>query len=121
MLCGGGHGLAGVDRLDTFASLRVLKHFGVKVHKQKSLSPHAKLLVVDGKRALLGSANIDRGAFDLRRELGAMVADKPALRRLTEVFEADWQDGHRYDAPDPMLAHAHVEEGFPHDPAVTHD
>jgi cardiolipin synthase len=121
VLCGGGHGLAGSDKLDTFASLRLLQHFGVKVRKQKNLRSHAKLLIVDGKRALLGSANIDRSAFDLRRELGAMVADKAALRRLSEVFEADWAAGHRYEAPDPLLAHTHVEEGFPHDPAIMHD
>jgi cardiolipin synthase len=121
LLCGGGHGLAGLDRVDTFASLRVMGHFGVKVHKQRNLRPHAKLLIADGKRALLGSMNIDRSAFDLRRELGATVTDKPALRRLSEVFEADWHEAHRYDAPDPMLAHAHVEEGFPHDPNLMHD
>jgi cardiolipin synthase A/B len=90
-------------------------------HKQRNLRPHAKLLIADGKRALLGSMNIDRSAFDLRRELGVTVTDKPALRRLSEVFEVDWREAHRYEAPDPILAHAHVEEGFPHDPAMMHD
>jgi cardiolipin synthase A/B len=121
LLCGGGHGLAGLDRIDTFASLRVMGQFGIKVHKQRNLRPHAKLLIADGKRALLGSMNIDRSAFDLCRELGATVTGKPALRRLSEVFEVDWREAHRYEAPDPILAHAHVEEGFPHDPAMMHD
>jgi len=34
VLCGGKRGISEWDILDTFASLRTLKRFGVKVHKQ---------------------------------------------------------------------------------------
>src|SRR5690242_13100947 len=37
VLCGGKHGISEWDILDTFASLRTLRRFGVKVHKQKNL------------------------------------------------------------------------------------
>ena len=47
VLCGGKHGISEWDILDTFASLRTLRRFGVKVHKQKNLRVHAKLLIVD--------------------------------------------------------------------------
>ena len=47
VLCGGRHGISDWDILDTFASLRTLRRFGVKVHKQKNLRVHAKLLIVD--------------------------------------------------------------------------
>ncbi|MEO8606139.1 MAG: phospholipase D-like domain-containing protein, partial [bacterium] len=70
LLCGGKHGISDWDVLDTFASLRLLDRAGVKVRRQKHLKLHAKLLLVDDKRALVGSMNIDRSAFDLRRELG---------------------------------------------------
>jgi len=65
----------------TFRYLRFaadLTRFGVKVHKQKNLRVHAKLIVVDNQHALVGSMNIDRSAFDLRRELGIMT-DDPAI------------------------------------------
>ncbi len=75
ILCGGKHGISEWDILDTFASLRTLKRFGVKVHKQKNLRVHAKLIIVDDEQALVGSMNIDRSAFDLRRELGIMTGD----------------------------------------------
>ena len=60
VLCGGKHGISDWDVLDTFSSLRVLKRFGVKVHKQKNLRLHAKLLIADNALALVGSMNIDR-------------------------------------------------------------
>ncbi|TKB29463.1 MAG: cardiolipin synthase, partial [Mesorhizobium sp.] len=74
VLCGGKHGISDWDILDTFSSLRLLQYLDVKVHKQKNLRLHAKLILVDGKHALVGSMNIDRSAFDLRRELGVIVA-----------------------------------------------
>src|SRR4029079_7542399 len=55
VLCGGKHVISECDILDTFASLRTLRRFGVKVHKQKSLRVHAKLIIVDNQRALVGS------------------------------------------------------------------
>jgi phosphatidylserine/phosphatidylglycerophosphate/cardiolipin synthase-like enzyme len=121
LLCGGRHGISEWDVLDTFASLRVLGHLDVKVRKQKNLRLHAKLLVADGSRALVGSMNIDRSAFDLRRELGAVVAGKAAVRLLAKVFESDWHEAHHYDAPDPLLSRMHDENDFPHDADLTHE
>ena len=91
VLCGGRHGISDVDVLDTFASLRTLGRFGVKVHKQKNLRVHAKLLIVDDERALVGSMNIDRSAFDLRRELGVTVTEPAVVARLKTVFDEDWE------------------------------
>jgi phosphatidylserine/phosphatidylglycerophosphate/cardiolipin synthase-like enzyme len=121
VLCGGRHGISEWDVLDTFASLRVLSHLDVKVRKQKNLRLHAKLLIVDGKRALIGSMNIDRSAFDLRRELGAVVAGKAAVGLLGHVFESDWHGAHHYDAPDPLLSEHHAELDFEEDPDLFHD
>ena len=91
VLCGGKHGISEWDILDTFASLRTLTRFGVKVHKQKNLRVHAKLIVVDNRHALVGSMNIDRSAFDLRRELGIMTDDRAIVGRLKTVFDSDWE------------------------------
>ena len=54
LLCGGKHGISDWDVLDTFASLRLLDRFGVKVRRQKHLKLHAKLLIIDGERAQVG-------------------------------------------------------------------
>ena len=93
-------------------------YFGVKVHKQKNLRAHAKLVIVDRRRALLGSMNIDRSAFDLRRELGIMTDDASVVERLLTVFDADWTSSHQYHAPDPLRPDQHGEDDFPHDPEL---
>jgi phosphatidylserine/phosphatidylglycerophosphate/cardiolipin synthase-like enzyme len=121
VLCGGKHGISEWDILDTFATLRTLKRFGVKVHKMKNLRVHAKLIVVDDEQALVGSMNIDRSAFDLRRELGIMISDQPTVARLKEVFNTDWDLSHHYDAPDPLDPSQHHEDDFPHDPDLMHE
>jgi cardiolipin synthase A/B len=99
----------------------LLKLFGVKVHKQKNLRVHAKLIVVDDTRALVGSMNIDRSAFDLRRELGIMTDDPAIVGRLKAVFDSDWELSHHYEAPDPLDPSQHCEDDFPHDPDLMHE
>ncbi len=122
VLCGGKHGISECDILDTFSCLRVLHRFGVKVHKQAKLRLHAKLILADDGRALVGSMNIDRSAFDLRRELGAVVQNPGIVARLGEVFDADWSVSHRYEAPDPLDPSLHGQEtDFSHDPDLMHE
>ncbi|WP_059017634.1 phospholipase D-like domain-containing protein [Mycobacterium sp. M26] len=121
VLCGGKHGISDWDILDTFASLRTLRRFGVKVRKQKNLRVHAKLLLVDDERVLVGSMNIDRSAFDLRRELGVIIDDPAVVDRLGEVFTSDWKAAHQYEPPDPLDTTTHTEEDFPHDEDLVHE
>jgi len=121
VLCGGRHGISDWDILDTFASLRTLRVFGVKVHKQKNLRVHAKLLIVDDERALVGSMNIDRSAFDLRRELGVTVTSTPEVTRLKATFDSDWELSHHYLPPDPLDPSQHTEDDFPHDAELAHE
>lgn len=121
VLCGGRHGISDWDILDTFSSLRILRRFGVKVHKQKNHRLHAKLLISDGAHALVGSMDIDRSAFDLRRELGATITDDSIVNRLMEVFETDWESSHKYEPPDPLDPEKHHEPDFPHDKDLGHE
>ena len=121
VLCGGKHGISDWDILDTFASLRTLRRFGVKVHKQKNLRVHAKLIVVDDREALIGSMNIDRSAFDLRRELGVIIDEPSVVDRLRTVFESDWDASHHYEPPDPLIKKAPPEDDFPHDLDLVHE
>lgn len=121
VLCGGKHGISDWDIYDTFASLRIMERYGVKVRRQKNLKLHAKLILVDGIEAQTGSMNIDRSAFDLRRELG-IESDAPlVVQRLKEVFEADWEEAAKYHAPDPLDPTLHEEGELPPDPHFVHD
>ena len=121
LLCGGKHGISDWDVLDTFASLRLLDRFGVKVKRQKHLKLHAKLLIVDGDRAQVGSMNIDRSAFDLRRELGIVVDAPHIIKALTKIFEHDWDESKAYEAPDPLQPDKHHDGELPHDPHFLHE
>ncbi|HSP97383.1 MAG TPA: phospholipase D-like domain-containing protein [Candidatus Dormibacteraeota bacterium] len=121
LLCGGKHGISDWDVLDTFASLRLLDRAGVKVRRQKHLKLHAKLLIIDDTRALAGSMNIDRSAFDLRRELGVVTEEGGVVKRLRKVFDHDWHEAKPYEAPDPLKPETHHEGELPHDPHFKHE
>jgi cardiolipin synthase A/B len=121
VLCGGKHGISTWDILDTFASLRLMKLNGIKIRKQKGLRLHAKLLLADNATALVGSMNIDRSAFDLRRELGCVVADPAAIAALGATFREDWHEAGHYDPPDPLTVELVTEDDHPHDSELIHE
>lgn len=76
---------------------------------------------MDDERVLLGSMNIDRSAFDLRRELGITITDPSVVARLRETFDTDWDLSHHYDPPDPLDPSQHNEADFPDDPDLIHE
>ncbi|MEA5411251.1 phospholipase D-like domain-containing protein [Synechococcus sp. BA-120 BA3] len=121
VLCGGKHGISDWDIYDTFSSLRVMQRFGVKVRRQQRPKLHAKLILVDGAFAQTGSMNIDRSAFDLRRELGIESDAPEVVARLREMFEIDWENAEKYNAPDPLDPKYHEEGELPPDPHFVHD
>ena len=121
LLCGGKHGISDWDIYDTFASLRIMRRFGVKVRRQKHLKLHAKLILVDGCYAQTGSMNIDRSAFDLRRELGIESDAPEVVDRLRRTFLADWKQASPYEAPDPLDPSLHESGELPPDPHFVHD
>lgn len=122
ILCGGKHGLHQPDLMYSFALWRLMRQAGAKVHKQKNLRVHAKLLVVDHKQALLGSQNFDQPAFDLRREVAMELYDAAIVHDLTAIFERDWERSRKYEPPYPVEKPAEEEEHeFPHDATLMHD
>ncbi|MEA5392786.1 phospholipase D-like domain-containing protein [Cyanobium gracile UHCC 0139] len=121
VLCGGKHGISDWDIYDTFSSLRVMQRFGVKVRRQQRPKLHAKLILVDGAFAQTGSMNIDRSAFDLRRELGIESDAPEVVARLRQMFETDWENAEKYNAPDPLDPKYHEEGELPPDPHFVHD
>jgi phosphatidylserine/phosphatidylglycerophosphate/cardiolipin synthase-like enzyme len=120
-LCGGKHGISDWDIYDTFSSLRIMERFGVKVRRQKHLKLHAKLVLVDDHYAQTGSMNIDRSAFDVRRELGIESDAPDVVERLRQTFESDWDQASPYHAPDPLDPSQHEAGELPPDPHFVHD
>jgi len=103
-LCGGNSGLSSWDVLESLSAWRILRRSGIKIRIQKTPKLHAKLIVADKKKLLLSSLNIDRSAFDLRRELGVIVDNPAVVERLQQRFLLDWAKAQKYRIPDPLKA-----------------
>lgn len=81
--------------LNGVASVRILAAVGAKVRHMKRV--HAKVMLADEERALVGSINLSPGSFDDRRELAIEVRDEPILERMRHVLRHDWKHSHRID------------------------
>ncbi len=52
---------------------------------------HVKNIIVDGKRAYLGSENLSTTSLEDNREVGVILAQQTtALKLITSTFESDW-------------------------------
>jgi cardiolipin synthase len=67
-----------------------LAYAGVQVRLLRSLYVHAKMILVDGQRAFVGSQNISTTSLDQNRELGIIVSDPVSLARVSRVFDIDF-------------------------------
>jgi phosphatidylserine/phosphatidylglycerophosphate/cardiolipin synthase-like enzyme len=67
-----------------------IKQGGVQVKEDPKLYMHAKIIVVDGKTAFVGSENISTQSLDRNRELGIIVSDAGVLSTLQSTFQKDW-------------------------------
>ncbi len=97
------HKLKKEKLLEGVGGLRILDDVGVKVHKLKGLKLHAKLLLADNVRGIVGSINLAPGSFDSRRECAIEVRDEDVVGRLHEVTHNDWKNSHPLDLTDAGL------------------
>jgi cardiolipin synthase len=97
------HTLKAEKLIEGVGGLRILQDVGAKVHTLKHLKLHAKMLLADGKRAIVGSINLAPGSFDARRELAIETEDHHAVKRLEKTAEHDWAMSHRLDLSDAGL------------------
>lgn len=64
---------------------------GIPVRRSGALFVHAKLLVVDGVHAFVGSENFSDNSLDSNREAGLVVSTPSAdVARIVSTFEGDW-------------------------------
>ncbi|HEY5944512.1 MAG TPA: phospholipase D-like domain-containing protein, partial [Kofleriaceae bacterium] len=54
---------------------------------------HTKVMIVDGKRAYLGSENLSANSLDNNREVGLIVTDASSIAPIATTFEADFATG----------------------------
>jgi phosphatidylserine/phosphatidylglycerophosphate/cardiolipin synthase-like enzyme len=75
--------------------IRVLGRIGkkgtdLKVQKLPKRRLHVRAIVRDGRRAFVGSQSLRKLELDARREVGIIIREPKIVKRLQEVFEADW-------------------------------
>lgn len=74
------------------SGIDTIKQAGVQVREDSRLYMHAKIIVVDGQKAFVGSENISTQSLDGNRELGIIVSDQGVLNTLQQTFQQDWGD-----------------------------
>jgi cardiolipin synthase len=97
------HTLKADKLIEGVGGLRILRDVGAKIRKLKGLKLHAKMLLADGERAIIGSINLAPGSFDSRRELAIEVDDKHIVDRLHETVRSDWDNAKEMDLSDEGL------------------
>lgn len=97
------HKLKKQKLIEAVGGLRTMDDVGIKVHRLKGLKLHAKLLVADGTRSIVGSINLAPGSFDSRRELAIEVSDSDVVDRLHRVVRQDWENSRPLDLTDKGL------------------
>ena len=97
------HTLKKEKLIEGVGGLRIMDDVGIKIHKLKHLKLHAKMLLADTCRAIVGSINLTPGSFDSRRELAIEVRDDDIVERLQKVAQHDWENSHAIDLTDAGL------------------
>ncbi len=70
----------------------------LEIYEYRSGLLHAKTMVVDGRWATVGSANVDNRSFALNEELNVALYDSAMAARLEKVFADDLAHSRRLDA-----------------------
>jgi len=97
------HSLKETKLIEGVGGLRIMDDVGIKIHKLKHLKLHAKMLLADGARAIVGSINLAPGSFDSRRELAIEVQGDRIIKRLRHIVHHDWEHSHPLDLTDEGL------------------
>ncbi len=97
------HKLKKEKLVEGVSGLRILEDVGAKIHKLRHVKLHAKVLLADGDRAIIGSINLAPGSFDSRRELAIEVRDDHVISRVDKVIRHDWENSKPLDLSDEAL------------------
>ncbi len=67
-----------------------LRKSGAQVRYLRSPYIHAKMFLIDGKKAFVGSENNSTNSLDNNRELGIIFDDAEAIKLIASAFEKDF-------------------------------
>jgi cardiolipin synthase len=94
------HSLKAEKLIEDIGGLQLMHAAGIKIRRLKHLKLHAKILLADRRRAIIGSINLSPGSFDKRRELAIELTDRNILRRLHKAVQRDWKKSRTLDLTD---------------------
>ena len=63
----------------------------MEVRKLSGLRLHTRTILIDGRRAFIGSQSLREVELDRRRELGIILRDARIVNRLIATFQQDWE------------------------------
>ncbi len=72
------------------SGINTINHPGIQIEEDPHLYMHAKIIIVDGQKAFVGSENISTASLEKNRELGILVSDQNVLNTLQQTFQQDW-------------------------------
>jgi cardiolipin synthase len=78
-----------------YASRRMwgpLLEAGIRIHEYRGAMMHAKVLIVDGEWAVLGTTNIDNRSFEHNDEVNVAMRDAAVAARLMDDYRRDVDD-----------------------------
>ena len=97
------HSLRADKLVEGVGNLQIMHDVGIGIHKIRRLKLHAKTLVADKSRAIVGSINLSPGSFDRRRELAIRLKEHEIVNRLVKVVHEDWENSRPLDLSDKGL------------------
>jgi cardiolipin synthase len=97
------HSLRPEKLVEGVGDLRIMQDVGIGIRKIKHFKLHAKMLLADKSRAIVGSINLTTGSFDDRRELAIRVEEDEVINRLSSVVHEDWEHSRPLDLSDEGL------------------
>lgn len=66
------------------------KGFNIRYASGKYALTHAKFMVIDGERVLVGSHNLSNSALYKNREASVIITDVATVQAFDRVFRLDW-------------------------------
>jgi phosphatidylserine/phosphatidylglycerophosphate/cardiolipin synthase-like enzyme len=68
----------------------LIRRAGAQIKYMSSPYVHAKMFLVDGQRAFIGSVNVSDNSLNNNRELGIIFDQADAVQIVQQTFEKDW-------------------------------
>lgn len=95
ILVPGKHSDHGMTRSSSQGLFGDLLKGGAEIYEYMPAMIHAKLMVIDGQWAVVGSTNMDHRSFGLNDEVNVAVLDRTLAARIQSDFEKDLQQARR--------------------------